>query len=352
MLTALIFSILLSLPSRKSNSLICCCCSVAQSCPFLCDSMESSTPGLPVPHHFPKFAQFMSIGSVMPSSHLILWRPLLLSVFPCVRDFSSESAVLIRWPKYWSFNFSFPDSSVGKESACNAGDPCLIPGLARSAGEGIGYSLRYFWASLVAQLGNNLPAVWRPRFYPWVGKIPRRRERLPTPVFWPGEFHGLYHPWGSQRVRHDWATFTMLSFSVGLSNKYSGLISLKIGWFDLLMVQVTFRSLLQHQSSKASILWLSALFTAVSHRLLQYYIFRLVYFLKECFSNCLVPCLAKKKKKKSHTFILNLESSLASFKSLFLRFFSVFSLEEIRAEHILCKKYSYVPPTVSGDLIH
>ena len=144
----------------------------------------------------------------------------------------------------------------------------------------------------------------------------------------------------------------MLSFSISLSNKYSGLTSLKIGWFIVqgLIVQETFRSLLQHQSSKASILWRSALFTAVSHRLLQYYIFRLVYFLKECFSNCLVPCLAKK--KKSHTFILNLESSLASFKSLFLRFFSVFSLAEIRAEHILCKKYSYVPPTVSGDLIH
>ena len=46
----------------------------------------------------------------------------------------------------------FPDSSVGKESACNAGDPSLIPGLGRSAGEGIGYPLQYSWASLVAQL--------------------------------------------------------------------------------------------------------------------------------------------------------------------------------------------------------
>ena len=42
----------------------------------------------------------------------------------------------------------FPDSSVGKESACNAGDPGLIPGLGRSAGEGIGYPLQYSWASL------------------------------------------------------------------------------------------------------------------------------------------------------------------------------------------------------------
>ena len=46
----------------------------------------------------------------------------------------------------------FPESSVGKESTCNAGDPSLIPGSGRSAGEGIGYPLQYFWASLVAQL--------------------------------------------------------------------------------------------------------------------------------------------------------------------------------------------------------
>ena len=54
----------------------------------------------------------------------------------------------------------FPDSSVGKESACNAGDPGSIPGLGRSTGEGIGYPLQYSWASLVAQLVKNLPAMW------------------------------------------------------------------------------------------------------------------------------------------------------------------------------------------------
>ena len=97
--------------------------------------------------------KFMSIASVMPSSHLILWCPLLLaSVFPSIRDFSSESAVCIRWPKSWSFIFSISAS------------------------------------------------------------------------------------------------------------EYSGLISLKIDWFDLLAVQGTLRSLLQHRVSKgkASILWHSA----------------------------------------------------------------------------------------------
>ena len=54
----------------------------------------------------------------------------------------------------------FPDRSVGKESACNAGDPSSIPGSGRSAGEGIGYPLQYSWASLVAQLVKNLLAMW------------------------------------------------------------------------------------------------------------------------------------------------------------------------------------------------
>ena len=52
-----------------------------------------------------------------------------------------------------------PGSSAGKESACSAGDPGLIPGLGRSPGEGKGYLLQYAWASLVAQLVKNPPAV-------------------------------------------------------------------------------------------------------------------------------------------------------------------------------------------------
>ena len=53
-----------------------------------------------------------------------------------------------------------PDSSVGKESTCNAGDPGLIPGSGRFAGEGKGYSLQYSWASMVAQLVKNPLAMW------------------------------------------------------------------------------------------------------------------------------------------------------------------------------------------------
>ena len=108
---------------------------------------------LTIPWSLPKF---MFIASVMPSSHLILWCPFLLlpSVFPSMRDFSSESSVHIRWPKY-----------------CN------------------------------------------------------------------------------------------LHFSMNPSSEYSGLISLKINWLDLLAVQGTFRSLLPHHSLKVSILWRSAFFT-------------------------------------------------------------------------------------------
>ena len=93
------------------------------------------------------------------------------------------------------FNWGFPGSSAGKESACNARDPGLIPGSGSSAGEGIGYPLQYSWASLVTQLMKS-------EFDPLVMKIPWRRGRLLTPVFWPGEFHGLYSPWG-HRVGHD-----------------------------------------------------------------------------------------------------------------------------------------------------
>ena len=54
----------------------------------------------------------------------------------------------------------FPDGSVGRESACNAGDSSSISGLGRSPGEGIGYPFQYCWASLVAQLIKNPPAMW------------------------------------------------------------------------------------------------------------------------------------------------------------------------------------------------
>ena len=58
-----------------------------------------------------------------------------------------------------SISLGFPDSSGGKESACNAGDPGLFPGSERSTAEGIGYALQYSWVFLVAQLVKNLPEM-------------------------------------------------------------------------------------------------------------------------------------------------------------------------------------------------
>ena len=129
--------------------------SVTQSCLTLCDPMKRGMPGLPVHHQLRESTQPMSVELVMPTSHLMLCRPLLLllSVFPSIRIFSNESVLHIRWPKYWSF-----------------------------------------------------------------------------------------------------------SFSISPSNEYSGLISFRIDWSYLLAVQGTLKSLLQHHTSKASILQLSAFF--------------------------------------------------------------------------------------------
>ena len=106
------------------------------------------------------------------------------------------------WP-----SSDFPDSSAGKESACNARDPSLIPGSGRSPGEGIGYARQYSWASLVTQLAKYQPAMQET----WVRSLgwedPLEMGTITTPVFWPGEFHRLWSM-GSQRGGHDWTTFT------------------------------------------------------------------------------------------------------------------------------------------------
>ena len=129
--------------------------SAPQSCPTLCDPEDSSTPVLPIHHQLPELSQahVHQVGDATQPSHPLPSPSPLPSIFPSVRVFSSESVLHIRWPKYWSFNFS-----------------------------------------------------------------------------------------------------------ISPSNEYSGLISFRKDWLDLLAVQGTLKSLLQHHSWKASILLCSAVF--------------------------------------------------------------------------------------------
>ena len=139
----------------------CVLASSLQSCPTLCDPMDCSPPGSSV--HGLLQARILE-WVAMPCSRGSSW--------PRDRTQVSYASRVGRWP-WW---------------------------------------LR--WWRIYLQCG-------RPGFNPWFGKIPWRREQLPTPVFWPGEFHGqrrlaVYSPWGSQRVGHEWATFT-LSLSLPLT---------------------------------------------------------------------------------------------------------------------------------------
>ena len=91
-----------------------CCCSGAQSCPTPWTAARQAS--LPITNSW-SLPKLISIESVMPSSHLILCHPLLLlpSLFPSIRVFSNESALHIRWLKYWSFSFSISPSNEHSE---------------------------------------------------------------------------------------------------------------------------------------------------------------------------------------------------------------------------------------------
>ena len=137
-------------------------------------------------------------------------------------------------------HWRFPGSSASKEFACNAGDPGLSPGLGRSPGEGIGYPLQYSWASLVAQLVKNLPAIWET----WVQSL-GWEDPLENGTATHSSILAWRIPWTvysmrSQRVRHDWTTFTFfhaaglaLPASVALLARHEsegGLPALERGW--------------------------------------------------------------------------------------------------------------------------
>ena len=145
----------------------------------------------------------------MPSSHLILCRPLVLlpPIPPSIRVFSNESTLHMRWPKYWSFSFNIIPS---KE----------VPGL---------ISFRMDWLDLLAVQGTLKSLL-------------------------------QHHSSKASILRMSWPKYWSFSLSINPSNVHPGLVFFRMDWLDLLAVQGTLKSLPQHHSSKASILQRSAFF--------------------------------------------------------------------------------------------
>ena len=87
--------------------------SVSQSCLTLCDPVNCSTPGLPVHHQFPEFAQthIHRVSDAIQPSHPLSSPSLPAPIPPSIRVFSNELVLCIRWPKYWSFSFSISPSN-------------------------------------------------------------------------------------------------------------------------------------------------------------------------------------------------------------------------------------------------
>ena len=188
----------------------------------LCDCMDCSTPGFPILHHLPELAQLMSIELMMPSDHLVLCHPLLLLplIFPSISVFFNESDLCIRWPKYWSISFSICPSSEysgliffridqlgllavqgtlknllqhhsSKASilCCSAFFMVQLSHPYMTTGKTIALIIQTFVGRVMSLLFNTLSRFViclqcrRPGFDCQVGKIPWRRESLPTPVF-------------------------------------------------------------------------------------------------------------------------------------------------------------------------
>ena len=132
----------------------CCCCSVSKLCPILCDKVDCSIPGSSV-------LKFMFIESLMLCNQLILCRPLLLlpSILSSIKVFSNESALPIRWPKYWTFSISLSSEYSG-----------LI-------------SFRIDWFDLLAVQGTLQESSPAPQF--GITLLWDRSENGPFPVLWP-----------------------------------------------------------------------------------------------------------------------------------------------------------------------
>ena len=197
----------------------------------------------------------MSIESVIPSNHLILCRPLLLlpSIFPSIRVFSNESVIRIRWPQYWSFSFRISPSNEYSGlisfrmdyqfSSIVQSCPTLCDPMNRSMpGLPVHHQLPEFTQTHIHQVSDAIQAS----------------HPLLSLFLLPSIFPSIRVFSNESVIRIRWPKYWIFSFNISPSSEYSGLISFRMDWLDLLAVQGALKSLLQHHSSKASILWCSA----------------------------------------------------------------------------------------------
>ena len=140
------------------------------------------------------------LAIIMPSSKKYLFRSsahfkIRLFVFFCYLVVRVLYRFWIFTP-YWIYDLEifFPDSPVGKESSCNAGNPGSISGSGRSSGEGIGYPLQCSWASFVAQLVKNPPSMQETWVWSLGWEDPLEKGKAIHSSILPGEFHELYSP--------------------------------------------------------------------------------------------------------------------------------------------------------------
>ena len=196
--------------------------------------------------------KLMSLASVMPSNHLILCRPplLLLSIFPSIRVFSNESALHIRWPKYWIFSFS--------TSASN--DYSGLISFQLSSVQSLS-CVRVFATPWTAAHQASLTITNSrspPKHMSIESVMPSNQLILCHPLLLLPSVFPSIRVFSNELALHiRWPKYWSFSFTISPSCEYSGLISFRMDWLDLLAVQGTLKSLLQHHSSKASILVLS-----------------------------------------------------------------------------------------------
>ena len=207
----------------------------------------------------------MSIESVMPSNHLTLCCPLLLppSIFPSIRIFSDETVLLIRWPKYWSLSFNLSPSNE-----CSGVSSFRMHWLDRlaiqfSSVQLLSHVLLFAtpWtaapqASLSITNSQSLPKPMSIE-----SAMPSNHLILCRPLLLlPSIFPSIRVFPNVSALYSRWPKYWSFSFNISPSNEQPGLISFRMDWLDLLTAQGTIKSLLQHHSSKASILGRSAFF--------------------------------------------------------------------------------------------